>query len=87
MATETVIGVVGDFNSANETHRLTNDALVALELHFEWVPTETIVHSPAVSLGAYAGVFISPGSPYKSMAGALAAIQHARQSGLPLVGT
>jgi len=35
-----VIGIVGDFNPKNRTHRFTNTALDHLGLRFEWVPTD-----------------------------------------------
>src|SRR4029079_14164917 len=38
-------------------------------------------------LARYAGLLIAPGSPYRSMAGALAAIRYAREQGVPLLGT
>jgi CTP synthase (UTP-ammonia lyase) len=87
MATAPTVGVVGDLDAGNETHRLTNDALARLDLPHEWVPTDEIARGPAKRLEAYSGVFIAPGSPYRNMEGALAAIQHARETGLPLVGT
>jgi len=40
-----------------------------------------------VTLAGYDGLFISPGSPYVSMEGALEAIRYARERGVPLVGT
>ena len=81
-----VIGVVGDFNPSNVTHRLTNEALEHLGLSFAWIPTETIGPAPA-SLSAYDGLWIAPASPYRSMEGALSAIRHARERSVPLVGT
>lgn len=80
------IAVVGDFDSANRTHRFTNEALAHVGLSFEWVATD----APGgwdERLTAYDGVWIAPASPYRSMDGALAAIRHARERGVPLVGT
>ena len=82
-----MIGVVGDFNPRNVTHRFTNAALEHLELPFEWIPTETIGDAPAQRLSAYRGLWIAPASPYRSMDGALSAIRYARERGVPLVGT
>lgn len=42
---------------------------------------------PVRHLGGYNGLWIAPGSPYRSMTGALAAIAYARTSGVPLIGT
>jgi CTP synthase (UTP-ammonia lyase) len=81
------IGVVGDFNPTNRTHRLTNEALDHVRLRVEWVGTDTIVDAPAERLAAYHGLWIAPASPYRSMEGALAAVRYARERGVPLVGT
>jgi CTP synthase (UTP-ammonia lyase) len=80
------IAVVGDFNAVNPTHQLTSAALGHVELDFAWVPTD----APGdwdERLAAYDGVWIAPASPYRSMDGALAAVRHARERGVPLVGT
>ena len=82
-----VIGIVGDFNPKNRTHRFTNTALDHLGLRFEWVPTDAIEDEPEERLAAYHGIWIAPASPYRSMDGALAAIRYARERGVPLVGT
>ena len=82
-----LIGVVGDFNPKNPTHRFTNEALDHVRLPFEWVPTDAIEDEPEKRLAAYHGIWIAPASPYRSMEGALAAIRYARERGVPLVGT
>jgi CTP synthase (UTP-ammonia lyase) len=81
------VGVVGDFNPKNPTHTFTSDALEHLKLPFEWVPTEHVPEQAERRLGGYAGLWIAPASPYRSMEGALAAIRYARERGVPLVGT
>ena len=80
------VGVVGDFDSANRTHRFTNDALDHVGLAFEWVMTDAAGDWDD-RLSRYDGVWIAPASPYRSMDGALAAIRYARERGVPLVGT
>ena len=82
-----LIGVVGDFNPKNPTHRFTNEALDHVWLPFEWVPTDAIEDEPEKRLAAYHGIWIAPASPYRSMDGALSAIRYARERGVPLVGT
>ena len=82
-----LIGVVGDFNPKNPTHRFTNEALDHVRLPFEWVPTDAIEDEPEERLAAYHGIWIAPASPYRSMDGALAAVRYARERGVPLVGT
>jgi CTP synthase (UTP-ammonia lyase) len=81
------VGIVGDFNPHNVTHRFTNDALGHLKLPFEWVPTDQVPVAAERRLGGFAGLWIAPASPYRSMDGALAAIRYARERGVPLVGT
>jgi len=83
----TSVGVIGDFNPKNPTHLFTNAALDHVGLGFEWVATDTVGDEPEARLAAYDGVWIAPASPYGSMEGALAAIRHARERGVPLVGT
>jgi CTP synthase (UTP-ammonia lyase) len=80
------IGIVGDFDPANRTHRVTNEALAHVGLAFEWVPTDA-AGDWETRLRRYDGVWIAPASPYRSMDGALAAIRYARERGVPLVGT
>jgi len=80
------IAVIGDFDVKNRTHAFTNAALGHLGLPVEWIAT-TAVGRPDVTLAGYDGLFISPGSPYVSMEGALEAIRYARERGVPLVGT
>jgi hypothetical protein len=66
------VGVVGDFDAANRTHRFTNDALDHVGLAFEWVMTDAAGDWDE-RLSRYDGVWIAPASPYRSMDGALAA--------------
>ena len=82
------VGIVGDFNPSNETHRATNQAFADVSLRFEWVPTDEVPPGqPETRLAAYAGLLIAPARPYRSMDGALAAVRFARERGVPLVGT
>jgi CTP synthase (UTP-ammonia lyase) len=81
------VGVVGDFNADNPTHRMTSAALEHLGLQARWVPTDAVGEQPAATLADYGGLWIAPASPYRSMDGALAAIRYARERGVPLVGT
>jgi len=82
-----MIAVVGDLNLANPTHRFTNSALEYVGLPFEWLPTDAIGDRADERLARYAGLWIAPASPYRSMDGALSAIRYARERGVPLVGT
>jgi CTP synthase (UTP-ammonia lyase) len=82
------VGVVGDYNPENATHRGTDTGLAHAGIEFEWVATEDVDPAdPGERVGGYAGILIAPSSPYRSMDGALAAVCHARERGVPLVGT
>jgi CTP synthase (UTP-ammonia lyase) len=85
-ATSPLIGIVGDFDDTNRTHRCTNEALGRLALPFEWIPTDGVGDADE-RLAAYDGIWIAPASPYRSMDGALSAVRYARERGVPLVGT
>ena len=85
---EARVAVVGDYDSQNETHRATDDALGQLPvIAFEWLATDAVEPDAATVLSGFAGVWIAPASPYRSMDGALHAIRYARERGVPLVGT
>jgi len=60
-------------------------ALRGFPLALEWVPTEEVTASRRV-LG-YHGLWCVPASPYRSMAGALTAIRHARECAVPFLGS
>jgi CTP synthase (UTP-ammonia lyase) len=81
-----LIGVVGDHQPLNETHATLDASLEHAGVDWEWVATDAV--PPADVLTArYAGLWIAPASPYRSMEGALGAITTARERGIPLVGT
>lgn len=87
------IGVVGDYQSSNETHVGTTKAVEhasdeGMETDVAWIETETIdVDDAPGILKGFDGLIVAPGSPYRSLHGALAAIEHARRDGVPLLGT
>ena len=82
------IGIVGDRDPELHVHRFTEAAFAHVRdpIPFEWIPTETIAAKPE-HLARYAALLVSPGSPYRSMEGALAAIRYAREREVPLLGT
>ena len=86
------IALVGDHNPRVTAHvaipralELARDATGA-EISWTWVPTTTI-HDACQDLSTFAAIWVVPASPYASMAGALAAIQFARETGRPFLGT
>ena len=84
-----LIGVIGDLNLGNPTHRFTNEALEHAGAAYVWVSTDRIGHGSIAeaALRRFAGLLIAPGSPYRDMEGAIAAVRYARERGVPLVGT
>ena len=84
------IAIVGEFNRTFRPHVATNEAIahsVAVEdlrIEVEWVSAGAI---DAAFLQRYSAIWVAPGSPYKSLDGALRAIRHARESAVPCLGT
>lgn len=85
------IGLVGDFDESIPAHRAIPIALenaakvIGIPVRWEWIPTEEIDSVGRVV--PYDGLWVVPGSPYRNMDGALVAIRHARESGIPFLGT
>jgi CTP synthase (UTP-ammonia lyase) len=70
------------------THRALDEAASRLPhgITVEWTATDELA-DPAARLGDVDGVWVAPGSPYRSLEGALGAIRLAREAGIPLLGT
>lgn len=87
------IGIIGDFNAKNSTHTATNDSIVHAAtaigqlVKIEWMPTQQLKHQGTAILSPFQALWCSPGSPYESMEGALAAIRFAREANIPFWGT
>ena len=88
------IGIIGDFDPDHRSHRATNEALLqaaeflSLTLEASWIPTESLAEGPVkMTLNPFDGLWSAPGSPYRSMAGALRGIRFARERGWPFLGT
>jgi CTP synthase (UTP-ammonia lyase) len=83
------LGIVGDHNPGFEPH-LIADAMFAhaaatsgIDIDPHWLSTDRITE---LALQDCAGLWIAPGSPYRSLDGALAAIRFARENQVPLGG-
>lgn len=94
MARALHIGIVGDFERTRFSHWATEAALFhaaaqqgrPIELH--WLGTEQMQRSGAERcLAGMDGLWGAPGSAFASKEGMLAALRHARESGLPYLGT
>lgn len=86
------LALVGDYNPKVPAHRAIPTALglacvaTGVKLEWAWIGTEKITDA-ARDLAGYSAVWVVPASPYKNMAGALAAIRYARENRLPFLGT
>jgi CTP synthase (UTP-ammonia lyase) len=87
------IGLVGDFDCGGLAHRAAPEALrlaaanLGRALDVAWLGTADLGRGRAAPLAGFAGLWCVPGSPYASTEGALAAIQFARESSRPFLGT
>ena len=85
------IAIVGDRDNAITAHRAIPIALanaasaLGVELSLDWLASDTI--DSVAMLQPYDAFWVAPGSPYRSLDGALRAITHARTSGRPFLGT
>lgn len=85
------IGLVGDHDEAITAHRAIPWALslasgvLGLTLRSTWLHTDMLIDARAVD--GYDALWCVPGSPYRSMDGALRAIRFAREEGIPFLGT
>ncbi len=85
------LALVGDFDASITAHRAIQAALplagraLGLSVEARCLATE---HIDAAALAQpYDAIWCMPGSPYRSMEGALAAIRHAREQRIPFLGT
>jgi CTP synthase (UTP-ammonia lyase) len=82
------IGIIGDFNPGNPTHVATTNGIrhaadaLGEPIEAVWLPTDQ-----PHQLGKYQALLGSPGSPYRSMEGALTGIRYARENAIPFLGT
>ncbi|MCI0350488.1 MAG: hypothetical protein L0Z53_13765 [Acidobacteriales bacterium] len=88
------VAIIGDYTPEFHSHPATTESIhrAALALDegvtVEWIPTASISRETATQvLGGYDAIWASPGSPYKSFAGMLTAIEFARTRNRPFIGT
>lgn len=87
------IGIIGDYDETRPSHIATVKALrdcteyLGVSMEIIWISTEQLNENIANKLQGFHGLFCSPGSPYKSMKGALNAITYARENNIPFLGT
>jgi CTP synthase (UTP-ammonia lyase) len=82
------IAIVGDYDESITAHQANPLALAAAgHAPGEWIHTSKLGSDVPSQLERYDAVWVVPGSPYANTAGALAAIEFARTSGRPFLGT
>jgi CTP synthase (UTP-ammonia lyase) len=89
MGTPVRIGIIGDYDPRYVSHAETDAAIeisaqrLGITASPAWVPTAEIERSGAAILDSYDAFWISAGSPYRSIEGALAGIRYVREGGRP----
>jgi CTP synthase (UTP-ammonia lyase) len=87
------VGVIGDFDPEFPPHPATNSALghsaaaLGATVDVRWHATDALVAPDLAQLLVEDALWCAPGSPYKSLDGALRAIRFAREADVPLLGT
>jgi CTP synthase (UTP-ammonia lyase) len=84
------LAIIGEYRADFEPHVATDAAIahschaLGLQLDRRWISTTELDDSV---VRAQHGLWIAPGSPYKDMTRALAAIRYAREHDVPCLGT
>jgi CTP synthase (UTP-ammonia lyase) len=87
------LALIGEYDSGFVPHPKTNEAIAevgsasAVEIDTRWISTRELKENATDQLGVFDAIWIVPGSPYKSLQGALNAIRHGREQGIPTLGT
>ncbi|MBB2910173.1 CTP synthase (UTP-ammonia lyase) [Streptosporangium becharense] len=86
------VAVIGDSDETSASYLTTNDALrhsaghLGVEVDIRWLPTPPLETDLSAVRSADA-LWCAPGSPYRSLSGALRAMRHGREHGIPTLGT
>lgn len=87
------IGVIGDWDSSFPPHPATEEAIrhsaehLGVQVDVRWHGTDRLVEGDLAELLVDDALWCAPGSPYKSLEGALRAIAFAREGDVPFIGT
>lgn len=93
MKTPTRIALIGDYRPEVIAHQAIPQALalaaasLKCDCEASWVATDQIESDPLDRLSVFQGIWCVPGTPYRSMNGALNAIRFAREAPRPFLGT
>lgn len=86
------VAVIGDFDPTFAPHRATDDALghaaerLGVQVDVRWLPTADL-EDDLGDVRAADALWCAPGSPYRSLHGALAALRFGRERAVPTLGT
>lgn len=86
------IAVIGDFDGSYAPHIATNSALshsaklLGLTVSVTWLATESL-EADLRPVALADALWCAPGSPYRSLHGALAALRFGRENNVPTLGT
>lgn len=86
----TTIAIIAEYDAHFPPHPATTAAIqhsadqLGIAVRGDWISTEAL---EASALAGYAGLWIGPGSPYKSLENTLRAIRYARENNVPCLGT
>lgn len=86
------VAVIGDFDESYPPHAATNAAIghsargLGLDVAVTWLGTESLAADLAPVTAADA-LWCAPGSPYRNLTGALAALRFGRENAVPTLGT
>lgn len=86
------LALIGDYSPAILAHQAIQRALELtraeprFDVAWEWITTRDL-RDVSRELARFTAVWLVPGSPYANMAGALAAVQFARETRRPFLGT
>lgn len=87
------VGVIGDFNPEFPPHVATNAGLehaasdLGVQVEVRWLDTAPLEDIDRAELAQHDALWCAPGSPYRSLDGALRAIRFAREADCPFIGT
>jgi len=88
------IGVIGDYDEKKTSHPATMEAIkhasghLSVKARVTWLPTSSFLTGGELKKpGRFDAFWASPGSPYRSLEGAIEGIRLARATGRPFFGT
>jgi CTP synthase (UTP-ammonia lyase) len=94
MSQSLYVGIIGDYDANRLSHIATNGAIghaaraLSVTVERTWLPTLSLDEPGSeATLTSFDALWCAPGSPYKSMDGALGAIRFAREHDWPFIGT